>query len=336
MKTNPQPPKVSVCIPVWQTEKTLTASLESVFAQNFDSYEILVLNDGSEGKDDFGRNAKKIVKEESKRLNKERKNQGLEQIPHTYLENKKNLGTLETRRLLTEEASGTYLLMMDSDDTLLPEAVSKMYKAAEDNSFPDIIHACFTVSTSDKEKEKEAMEKINNLSATPLFGKEIKENFIKGGQTSFLCGKLIKKETYLKAFSHIPFTKCVMAEDLLIYTFVTLEAQSYYPLKEFVYCYNMEDGITSSKTITSLKKWEGVCSAANVFTAIYSEIENLPPDTFTGEEISYISARCRYHMSQSILQLKNCVPPELQHEARLMLCDYWGEDFVTDMEKQNP
>ena len=32
-------------------------------------------------------------------------------------------------------------------------------------------------------------------------------------------------------------------------------------------------------------------------------------------------------------QLKNAVAPELQEAARELLCNYWGSDFVEELEK---
>jgi len=40
-------PKISIIIPAYNAEKTLKRCLASVFAQDFDGYEVILVNDGS-------------------------------------------------------------------------------------------------------------------------------------------------------------------------------------------------------------------------------------------------------------------------------------------------
>ena len=64
-------PLISVCLPVYETEPYLEACLRSVITQDFDSFEILVLNDASFGRDERGRSAKKIVRAMEKECKKD-------------------------------------------------------------------------------------------------------------------------------------------------------------------------------------------------------------------------------------------------------------------------
>ena len=41
----------------------------------------------------------------------------------------------------------------------------------------------------------------------------------------------------------------------------------------------------------------------------------------------------RLFLRNSIIRMKNLVAPELQQDARKMLCEYWGEGFVEKVEK---
>ena len=50
---NPMPPKVSIIIPVYNSENTLRRCLDSVLAQTFTDFECLLVDDGST--DDSGR-----------------------------------------------------------------------------------------------------------------------------------------------------------------------------------------------------------------------------------------------------------------------------------------
>ena len=40
----------------------------------------------------------------------------------------------------------------------------------------------------------------------------------------------------------------------------------------------------------------------------------------------------RYYLANNIKQMRETVIPELQKEARAMLCEYWGAGFVEKIE----
>ena len=42
---------------------------------------------------------------------------------------------------------------------------------------------------------------------------------------------------------------------------------------------------------------------------------------------------CNTYLASNINQLKRLVIPSLRAEAYAMLCDYWGEDYVKQVEK---
>ena len=109
-------PLISLSVPVYGTESSLPALLDSILAQNLllktavqksgffsnnkDTLpiEILIVNDGSPG----GSSLPKILKLYKKKF----KNLG---IPLTLLEHSKNLGLVEARRTLVNAACGDYV-----------------------------------------------------------------------------------------------------------------------------------------------------------------------------------------------------------------------------------
>ena len=124
---------ISVCIPVYNTEKYLKRCLESVVSQDFDSFEIIIVSDNSRGRDQNNWPCHKIVKKFKKQT----------KIPIKYLENSTNLGTLEVRRTLSYEARGEYIFFLDSDDFLPPNALKTLYNTAKENN-ADIVHGKLT------------------------------------------------------------------------------------------------------------------------------------------------------------------------------------------------
>ena len=90
---------ISVCVPVYNTERYLEQCLRSVEEQNFaGKLEVIVVSDASPGRDEKGRTTEKIVK-------------AFHNKNFRYLENSQNLSLIETRRRLVNEAKGKYILV---------------------------------------------------------------------------------------------------------------------------------------------------------------------------------------------------------------------------------
>lgn len=87
--------KISIIIPVYNTEKYIERCLNSVINQKYENKEIIVINDGS-----TDRSEEKI----NKYINK-----------ITYIK-KENSGLSDTRNVGIEKATGEYIMFIDSDD----------------------------------------------------------------------------------------------------------------------------------------------------------------------------------------------------------------------------
>ncbi len=106
--------KVSIIVPVYNTEKYLKKCVESLLSQTEKDIEIILINDGSTDK------SEKIIK-------------SFEDDRIVYI-SKKNSGIGSTRNLGITKAKGKYIMFIDSDDYIAPNCVEKMYnKAINDN-----------------------------------------------------------------------------------------------------------------------------------------------------------------------------------------------------------
>lgn len=332
-----QEPKISVCIPVFNSEKMLRRCLDSVISQNFRDFEIVIVNDGSAGTDENGSTCRKIVKQAEKDCKRLRKEKKLPAVPFNYTEHRSNLGLLEARRTAVQNAQGTYICILDSDDMLLPDALAVMYEAAL-RSDADIVqaHTDIYYENSDSsfgERIKEIDSRYNSVFEGELSGSEIFDSFLVAhSHIGLLWAKLIRRSVYLKALEHIPFTHCVMSEDMLQYFFIAHEAKKYVGIKNTLYRYTIDTGISSNMKITDLARWEKVCTTANVFAIIFEVVKEYPTGAFTDSQMEALRLQSRSYLVNNIQQMRSYVIPELQTEARAMLCDYWGEDFVKIME----
>ncbi len=99
-------PAVSVIIPTYNTSQYIREALDSVFAQTFKDYEIIVINDGSPDTEIL----EQILCDYQGRI--------------VYFK-KENGGVASARNAGISLARGKYLAMLDSDDIWLPEYLEK-------------------------------------------------------------------------------------------------------------------------------------------------------------------------------------------------------------------
>lgn len=106
--------KVSVLMPLFNREDLVSQAISSVLSQTFQDFEFIIIDDGSTDKsvnivESFNDPRIKLIK------------------------NEKNLGIIKTLNKGIEQANGTYLARMDSDDLCLPERLEKQVKYMEKN-----------------------------------------------------------------------------------------------------------------------------------------------------------------------------------------------------------
>ena len=111
----------SVLIPLYNAEEYLAECIESVIAQDFDDYEIVIVDDGSS--DGGGAIADQYQEKHPQKI----------RVIH-----KENTGVLMTRRRLLQEAKGDYILWVDSDDVIKPGLMKDLYGEIQKNH-PDML-----------------------------------------------------------------------------------------------------------------------------------------------------------------------------------------------------
>ena len=107
--------EISIVIPVYQAEQTLRSTLESVLAQSYRDYEVIIVDDGStDGSSEIYESYK-------------------EQFHSCQIVRQKNSGASAARNNGIRQAVGKYIVFLDSDDLLEPTALECMIKEAEEN-----------------------------------------------------------------------------------------------------------------------------------------------------------------------------------------------------------
>lgn len=100
--------KLSIIVPAYNAEKYIGRCLDSILAEQEDTFEVIVINDGSKD------NTKKVVQKK------------LEQDTRLILVDKENEGVSVARNTGIKKAKGKYIAFIDADDIFLENGVRTM------------------------------------------------------------------------------------------------------------------------------------------------------------------------------------------------------------------
>ena len=156
--------KFSIIIPVYNGEKIIKRSIESVLNLDYQNWELIIINDGS--KDDTKEICEKFLYD-----------------PRIKLINKKNEGVSIARNTGIKESRGEYIIFLDADDFLSPDIcdiflanientdfiIAGYYKKFENN-------VCEIADSSIKDIT--GIKNMNISDFSEIFGILYKENFI--------------------------------------------------------------------------------------------------------------------------------------------------------------
>ena len=107
--------KISVIMPVYNSEKYLSDAIDSILEQDFEEFELLLVDDGS--KDSSGEICDRYANKNEKVI-----------VIH-----KKNEGSSSARNVALDIAKGEYIAFCDNDDIYFPHLLSDNYKLAKKN-----------------------------------------------------------------------------------------------------------------------------------------------------------------------------------------------------------
>ena len=140
-------PLISVMMPTYNNAKYIKQAIESIYAQNYDNIEIIVVDDGSTD------NTKEIV-------------QQYKDIKYFYIEHK---GIPFARNTALEKSTGEYIAFLDSDDYWLPNKLNTQIQYFKDHPDCEIVFTKYEnfFENEDVKKNKIAIfektsEKNNN------------------------------------------------------------------------------------------------------------------------------------------------------------------------------
>ncbi len=137
-------PKISVIIPVYNTEKYLAQCMDSIIAQTFKDFECVCVNDGSTD------NSLKILEEYSKKDNR------------IKIISQENAGPSNAKNVGIKNSKCDYITFIDSDDFVSTDYLEKLYLRIIDKGY-DLVYCKHKLYYS-LDKAYNIQKNENNLS----------------------------------------------------------------------------------------------------------------------------------------------------------------------------
>ena len=220
--------KLSVIIPVYNTEKYLPKCLDSIFAQNFTDFEVICVDDGSTDKslDILARYKEVTVLKQT------------------------NKGSGVARNFGLMHAKGEHVLFMDSDDWLVGRAFEKIISTAETSDLDILIFGAKIYDKGKLRRGSYSADKIPRKYLNWVFNKtEFKDELFKFPSTAWT--KLYKRDFLVK--NNIQFQEIFVGQDQLFFVNSMLKAERIAVLPENLYCYwkKRPGAVTANKKKTN-------------------------------------------------------------------------------------
>jgi len=216
-------PAISVIVPVYNAESSIIRSIDSLLAQTFQNFEVIIIDDGST-------DSTKLILE----------NHLSSIIDHKcdiIFKSRENKGVAATRNEGVELAKGLFIIHMDSDDWVEKNFLSSLYDSAISQK-ADIVISDYTL-VFDNEKKRIKVPMVS----TPV---ELIRYLLQGKIHGFSWNKLIRSEI-IKS-NNIVFNDNVQyLEDLVYVIRVALVSNRLSFVNESLIYYNQvnESSITS-------------------------------------------------------------------------------------------
>lgn len=257
--------KISIIVPVYNTETYLKKCLDSLINQKYENYEIIIINDGSTD------NSEEIIKDYSKKYSK---------LVKYY--KKDNTGIADTRNYGIEKSTGDYILFVDSDDYISTSLLDDIKEYI--NSGIDLIK--FKIKKVNEKDEE--IEKIDGACFETVSGQE---GFNKLYSTDVIlespCCYIIKKDL----FKTLKFKVDTYHEDFGIIPLIIVASKTMISINEYEYYYvQRNDSITRNDDYNKNKK--RALDLLSHYDNMISQINkmNLKKETMENIKIYYTNA----------------------------------------------
>lgn len=201
--------RISLIIPAYNAERTIKRCLDSVLKQDEKPFEIIVVNDCSTDNTDC------ILSDYSEK-------ESMVKI----LKNEINSGVSASRNLGLRYAQGDYVMFMDSDDYLMPDAISYLQKCISDSKADVIVSGINHLFADESSQQLLPDDRVLGLHHAPLLPLQL-------GAPLYTHNHLFSRDMPYGSFD----TKKRLLEDREFIASLYKKAQSVFISNKITYCY---------------------------------------------------------------------------------------------------
>lgn len=221
--------KISIIIPVYNVEAYIEECLKSIMNQSFSDYECFIVDDC--GKDNSMEVAKSTVSEYTGPAKFE------------IIESEKNGGISCARNKALKRASGEYLMFVDSDDKLCPNALDLLVSMAD--KYPDVDIVQGSIQCDERSDYWNITGKFPEYSSNREW---IREQLLLWLIPVSVWGKLYRRE--LVVSNNITFSEGFMHEDIAWLFNIQRFVSSIAFVEDFCYFYRTDNNNSIMRNAT--------------------------------------------------------------------------------------
>lgn len=225
---------ISVVVPVYNVESCLEKCVESILAQSYTDFEVLLIDDGST--DSSG----KICDEYTLKDNR------------ISAYHKQNGGLADARNYGIARAKGDYITFIDSDDYILKNYLDALYGMLIDNGADISSIRLLTVFDTEHSTEPVQLNEVNVTDSED----GIRRMLLRRPIGVSACGKLYKKAL----FDGVAFPVGRLYEDMICTPYVFAKAKKVAYSDTRMYCYFQRKGSITNNRFTdkNLQMFDGL------------------------------------------------------------------------------
>ena len=212
--------EISIVIPVYNKADYISQCLDSLLKQDFGSFEIVAVNDGST--DESGAICNQMAETDSR----------------IRVIHQQNGGVTAARKTGVEAAEGRYIVFVDADDQLLPGALATLHQAIEAAGADEVIA---TFCTQDGVHSPVVYEGLQPDTDTMI------RAIVTGKKRFPILWAVIFRKEILSGCLNTP-REIIEGEDLMMQVQVLMKQPRIWFIKDCVYAYNL--GLPNSRRHT--------------------------------------------------------------------------------------
>lgn len=246
---------ISIILPIYNAEKYLHETIQSVLNQTYSNFELIAVNDGST---DGSMNVLQQIVDDRLRII-----------------DKKNTGVSDTRNVALKAAQGEYVCFLDADDYYAPFYLQRMHETAVDKDADMVVcnYVPFRGEPNFSEMKSEALFVENS------------EMLVQAGVLTSAWTKLIKIST-LSKYEIFFDANMSFGEDLFFCWKAYLASKNIWMINEKLYGYRMtNDGATSKYHPKLYEKYKAAFVELKQFGKMVNKDDEYQMDVFLATRI---------------------------------------------------